>query len=179
MEITKTSLTIDLLNRIRISYENSITRRAIQAILKLWDKTVSGSLVIGFLTGEDLKLSKVTNKPSFFGQAISSRWSGFLSKIGKNDIIDSSYRQSGYINFFKSFAQLVTDKPLWIIGWIGLAFLPIYGSLRLLTFGLSLTAVIAILFSIILCVLLTFSNVTLPQIIDGSVFVKFLDGCDE
>lgn len=179
MEITKTSLTLDLLNRIQASYDNSMTRKIIQAILALWDKAVAGSLMIGFVTGKDLKLRILTEKPSFFGQSISAKWSAFLSKLEKTDNADSSYKQSKYVNSIKLFARLIADRPLFAIGWIGLAFLPIYGSLRLLASGLSLAAVIVILFSIALCVLLTFSKVTLPQIIEGSVFVRFLDGCDE
>jgi hypothetical protein len=179
MEIIKTSLTFNLFNRIWISYENSITRKVIQAVLKLWDKAVEGSLVIGFLTGEDLRLRKITEKPSFFGQSIYSRWSGLLLKIDKIGNDNPSFVQSKFLGNIKIFAELFIARPLWSIGWIGLAFLPILGSLRLLTYGLSLTDVIVILFSIIFCVLLTFSNITLPQIIDGSVFVKLLDGCDE
>lgn len=179
MEITKTSLTLDLFNRIQISFDNSMTRKIIQAILALWDKVVAGSLMIGFVTGKDLKLRKITEKPSFIGQSISARWSGFLSKLEKTYKADSSYKNSKYVNSIKLFAQLVANRPLWTIGWTGLSFLPLFGSLRLLTSGLSLSAVIVILFSIALCVLLTFSKVTLSQIIEGSVFVRFLDGCDE
>lgn len=179
MEITKTSLTLDLLNRIQLSFDNSMTRKIIQAILALWDKLVAGSFMIGFITDKDMNLRKITEKPSFVGQSISVKWSDFLSKLAKIDNADSSYKNSRYVNSIKLLAQLVVDRPLWTIGWTGLAFLPLFGSLRLLTSGLSLSAVILILFLIVLCVLLTFSKITLPQIIEGSVFVRFLDGCDE
>lgn len=179
MEITKTSLILDFLDRIRASYDNSVTRRIFNAILALWDKLVSGSLVVGFLTGQDLGLRKVTEKPSFFAQSISGKWSGFLANLGRIDSEDSSYSKAKYANFIRLLARLFVDRPLWTIGWTGLAFLPIYGSLMLLTAGLSMNTVILILVFISICILLTFSTATLPQIIDGSVLVKFLDGCDE
>lgn len=179
MEIIKTSLILDFFSRIRVSYDNSTTRKVIQTLLGCWDKLISGSMTIGFLTGADLKLRKVTEKPSFFGQSISAKWSGFLINLEKIDNADSSYKKSRYVHSLKLFATLILERPLWVVGWTGLAFLPIYGSLRLLTSGLSMNAVILILFSMALCILLTFSSSTLSQIIDGSVFVKFLDGCDE
>lgn len=179
MEIIKTSLILDFLDRIRASFDNSVTRKIFNAILALWDKLVSGSLVVGFLIGQDLGLMKVTDKPSFFAQSISGKWSGFLANLGRIDSDDSSYSKAKFANYIKLFARLFVDRPLWTIGWIGLAFLPVYGSLMLLTAGLSMNAVILILISILISVLLTFSTATLPQIIDGSVFVKFLDGCDE
>lgn len=179
MQILENSLFLKVSFFIRSLYNHSSTRHVFDCLIRFWDRLVSGSLIIGWVTGRQDSFPRVTRKPSMIGGWIQKKWSAFLISVAlvfeKKATFSNSKLMVGLVNF----GSIITEKPFWCLGWFGTAFLLVYGLLRLLFVGFSLLGVLVVMFSSVLCLFLTFSKKSVWLIWTNSCFIKSLDEIDD
>lgn len=178
MNLQQSSQILEFCSRAGISWENSGTKRKVDALLRFWDRIVSGSAIVYWVTGGSYDL-KNNPRQSYFGVKIQDCWTSTIkllnAKIHKNPELE----KSSALHFIRSIVNFFHSDFLAALGWIGCAFFPAYGILRLNIVGLSLTTLIIIIIGFVMSVFFVLSNVVLPELINTSKFLKVLDDIDE
>ena len=178
MNLSQSSQTLEFFRRIGSAWELSVTHRATRAILGFWDRLVSGSVFIYWVTGSDLP-KKITANTSVFADDIQRCWTGLLTWINNTFITNQTLGQSSILKVTHTFAGFINENLFSSIGWLGCAFFPAYGILRLVFVGISSTLLIVLIAGFILCVILILTHVRLDELIFSSRLLKVLDDLDE
>ena len=178
MNLYQSSQTLEFFRRFGSAWEMSVTHRATKAILVFWDRLVSGSIFIYWVTGSDLT-KKVTTKRSVFADDIQKCWTSLLTWINKSFITNQTLGQSPILRAIHNFSGFINENLFCSIGWLGCAFFPTYGILRLAFVGISSTLLIVLIAGFILSVILILTHVRLDELISSSRLLKVLDDLDE
>lgn len=178
MNLQQSSKILEFYSRTGASWENSRTKRAVSSVLRLWDRVVSGSVLINWVTGGQV-YSKKNYKPSYFGLKIQECWTAtiqwFNTKLHNSPKLDKSWS----INAAKSVVCFFKNDFVAALGWIGCAFFPAYGILRLNIVGLSMRTLIIIIVGFLFSMLFILTKVNLIEMIKSSKLLKVLDDIDE
>lgn len=178
MNLQQSSKILEFCSRTGTSWENSRTKRVVGSVLRLWDRLVSGSILIKWITGDDVYHGKVS-KPSFFGIKIQECWTSTIkwlnTKFHNNPNLDKSWS----VNAVKSVVFFFKNDFIAALGWLGCAFFPAYGILRLNIVGLSMKTLIIIIVGFLFSMLFVLTKVNLVEMIKSSKLLKVLDDIDE
>lgn len=178
MNLQQSSQILDFCSRTGKSWNNSGTKRVVDSFLCFWDRIVAGSIIVGWVTGVNLP-SVGNHKPSFFGDKIQECWTSTIGYLNRKFHNNAELEKSLAMNFIKSLVSYIQGDVLATIGWIGCAFFPAYGILRLNIVGLSMTTLIVIIVGFVLSILFVLSKVILSELINTSKLLKVLDDIDE
>lgn len=178
MNLQQSSQTLEFCSRTGISWNNSRTKQVVDALLHFWDRIVSGSAIVNWATGGD-SATYNHRKPSYFAEKIQDCWTLTVSILNKRVHTSPELEKSFAINSIKSLANYFKSDFLAALGWIGCAFFPAYGILRLNIVGLSMTTLNVIIIGFVLSVILVLSKVILQEMIATSKLLKVLDDIDE
>ncbi len=179
MHLLKSSLILDFFARFGISWEFSRTRKLVDGILRFWDRLVSGSLFVSWLTGSDVFPIKITNKPSLFALEIQKCWQSFLGFIRKASVDNKNLKSSALSTVSSTLRHYFQDHLFSGIGWLGCAFFPFYGTLRLLFSGISTPMLIFVISGFLVSILLVLTNVKLTELIKSSRLLGVIDDLDQ
>ncbi|HOO96187.1 MAG TPA: hypothetical protein PKV16_00275 [Caldisericia bacterium] len=160
-------------------YDDSFFSGFFVRLLGFWDRCVSGSLFVGFVTGKELGWRRITDRPSVIGSKLDLGFKRFVGWIEKIFGKDSRFQNSFSVDLVKKLSAYVLESPFHVIGIVGCGFFGTYGIIKLLFVGISKTGLFLVLTMFIVCVLLLFVNVTWSAMIEGSWILKRLDEIDD
>lgn len=179
MNLFQSSKILEFFSRFGSSWQNSRTRKAVDAFLRFWDRMVSGSASVAWLTGDEPFNRKFTHKPSLFAEEIQKCWSSFLGFVRRNFVESESLKASFITKSAMAIKHYLEDNFLGAIGWIGCAFFPFYGTLRNLFAGSSNFILLFSIVGFLLSILLVLTSVKLTELIKTSRLLKVFDELDQ
>ncbi len=179
MNLLQSSKILDFFSRFGASWHNSKTRKAVDVFLRFWDRVVSGSVFVAWLTGDEPFSKRLTQKPSYFAVEIQKCWSSFLGFVRKNFVESEALKSSFITKTGLAIKHYFEDNFLGGIGWIGCAFFPFYGTLRNLFAGSSNFILVFSIVGFLLSILLVLTSVKLTELIKTSRLLKVFDELDQ
>ncbi|NTU61003.1 MAG: hypothetical protein HGA95_01540 [Caldiserica bacterium] len=178
MNLQQSSKILEFCSRTGSSWENSRIKRVVDSILRFWDRAVSGSIIINWVTGGDVWSGK-NYKPSYFGLKIQECWTSTIKWLNTRIHSNPQLENSKSVSSIKTIVHFFQNDFMAALGWIGCAFFPAYGILRLNIVGLSMTTLIVIIAGFLLSVVFVFTKVNLIEMIKSSRLLKVLDDIDK
>ena len=178
MNLQQSSKILEFCSRTGTSWENSRTRRVADSVLRFWDRLVSGSAIINWVTGDQIQQGG-NYKPSYFGLKIQECWTVTIKWLNARIHNNQQLKDSKSVHAINSVSIFFQNDFLAALGWIGCAFFPAYGILRLNVVGLSMMTLIIIIAGFLLSVFFVFTKANLLEMIKSSKLLKVLDDIDE
>ena len=179
MNLKQSSLILSIFNWVAKVIQRSVIARIWYKVLNIWDKLISGSVILNWLTGKNSIPKNISGKPSFLGAYTSLCWTSFLRLIRSQILWNQGLSQSKYLGRIFEFGVEISANPLASVGWFGASFIGLYGILRLQFVGISVTMLVFVVVFFVFFILFTFAKIPLSNIVDHSWILSRLDEIDD
>jgi hypothetical protein len=158
---------------------DSTSARIVEKVMSLWDKIVSGSVAIAWITGHELGWKPISKKSGIFGGFFFSIWKKFLGFLGILFGKDSVFQKSFFVRLSKAISSFSIELPFVAVGIFCAGFFGTIGILKLTILGVSLREITVIFACFVVSVLIMFIRVPIKHLFEGSWFLTKLQEIDD
>jgi len=157
----------------------STSAKVVEKVMSIWDRIISGSVVISWVTGHELGWKPISKKPGILGGFFFSIWKKFLGFLRILFGKDSAFQKSFFVKLAKAISSFSIELPFVAVGIFCAGFFGTLGILKMTILGVSLREITVIFACFVVSVLIMFIRVPIKHLFEGSWFLTKLQEIDD